>query len=98
MKRRNDDILWKSILEEVFDDLLRFLFPKTDKLFNLQRRCEFLDKELARMYPEPEKKSDTKFVDKLVKVYQQDGTEEWVLVHIEVQGRYDPLFAKRMFK
>jgi hypothetical protein len=50
------------------------------------------------MYPEPEKKSDTKFVDKLVKVYQRDGTEEWVLVHIEVQGRHDPLFAKRMFK
>jgi SOS response regulatory protein OraA/RecX len=26
------------------------------------------------------------------------GAEEWVLVHIEVQGRHDPLFAKRMFK
>ena len=37
-------------------------------------------------------------MDKLVKVYQQDGTEECVLVHIEVQGRHDPLFAKRMFK
>lgn len=98
MRRRNDDILWKGILEEVFDDLLRFLFPAADKLFNLQRRFEFLDKELGEMHPEPEKKSDTKFVDKLVKVYQQDGTEEWALVHIEVQGRHDPLFAKRMFK
>lgn len=98
MRRRNDDILWKSILEEVFDDLLRFLFPAADKLFNLQRRYEFLDKELGEMYPDPEKKPDTKFVDKLVKVYQQDGTEECVLVHIEVQGRHDPLFAKRMFK
>jgi predicted transposase YdaD len=98
MRRRNDDILWKSILEEVFDDLLCFLFPKAEMLFNLQRRFEFLDKELGEMYPEPEKKSDTKFVDKLVKVYQRDGTEEWVLVHIEVQDQYDPLFAKRMFK
>jgi predicted transposase YdaD len=98
MRRRNDDILWKSILEEVFDDLLRFLFPGADKLFSLQRKYEFLDKELGEMYPDPEKKPDTKFVDKLVKVYQQDGTEECVLVHIEVQGRHDPLFGKRMFK
>lgn len=86
------------MLEEVFDDFLRFLFPGADKVFNLQRRFEFLDKELGEMYPEPEKKSDTKFVDKLVKVYQRDGSEEWVLVHVEVQGQHDRLFAKRMFK
>jgi hypothetical protein len=44
------------------------------------------------MHPEPEKKSDTKFVDKLVKVYQADGTEEWVLVHIEVVRLVSRLF------
>jgi len=86
------------MLEEVFDDFLRFIFPGADRVFNLHRRFEFLDKELGEMYPEPEKKSETKFVDKLVKVYQCDGTEEWVLVHVEVQGQHDPLFAKRMFK
>jgi predicted transposase/invertase (TIGR01784 family) len=98
MNRKNNDMLWKVMLEEVFDDLLRFVFPKADQVFDMKRGFEFLDKELAEMYPKPEKKSDTKFVDKLVKVYQKDGSEEWVLCHVEVQGKDEPTFAKRMFK
>lgn len=42
----------------------------------MERGFEFLEKELAELYPEPEKESDTRFVDKLVKVYQRDGKEE----------------------
>ena len=98
MKRGKNDILWKVMLEEVFDDLLRFVFPRADQVFDMKRGFSFLDKELAEMYPKPEKKSETKFVDKLVKVYQKDGSEEWVLCHVEVQGKDEPEFAKRMFK
>lgn len=96
--RRKNDILWKGMLEEVFDDLLRFVFPRADRIFDIGRGFDFLDKELGEMYPEPEKKSDTKFVDKLVKVFQRDGSEEWVLCQVEVQGKNDKEFAKRMFK
>lgn len=98
--RKNDDILWKSVIEEVFDDLLRFIFPEADKIFDIDRGFEFLDKELAKMCPEPYRKSETRFVDKLVKVYRRDGREEWVLCHIEVQGgtRKKALFAERMFR
>jgi hypothetical protein len=86
------------MIEEVFEDLLRFVFPNADQVFDMKRGFEFLEKELAEMYPKPEKKSDTKFVDKLIKVYQKDGSEEWVLCHIEVQGKNEPTFAKRMFQ
>ncbi|MES1988910.1 MAG: hypothetical protein V4440_12940 [Pseudomonadota bacterium] len=34
---------------------------------------------------------------KLFKVYFKDGREQWVLVHIEVQGKPDEDFPKRMF-
>jgi predicted transposase YdaD len=98
MIRKKNDILWKGMLEEVFDDLLRFVFPRADQVFDMKRGFEFLEKELGKMYQDPEKKSDTKFVDKLVKVYQKDGSEEWVLCHVEVQGTNDKEFAKRMFK
>jgi predicted Rdx family selenoprotein len=37
-------------------------------------------------------------VDKLIKVYRKSGKDEWVLVHIEVQGSTDKAFEKRMFK
>ena len=100
--RRNNDILWKGITEEVFDDLLRFFFPKADEIIDFSKGFEFLDKELAEMYPEPDKASDTRFVDKLVKVHRRDGREEWMLVHVEIQGptksKDRPLFAERMFR
>jgi hypothetical protein len=100
--RHDKDILWKGLLEWVFDDLLRFVFPNADKLFNMEKGFGFLDKELAELYPEPEKKADTRVVDKLVKVFRKDGTEEWVLIHIEVQGETKsedrPLFSERMFR
>ena len=97
MRRKNDQ-LWKGMIEEVFDDLLRFIFPGADQVFDMQRGFEFLDKELNEMYPEPDKDPDTRFVDKLVKVFRLDGHEEWLLVHIEVQGHADKQFPERMFR
>ncbi len=40
----------------------------------------------------------SRLVDKLVRVYQRDGQEVWVLVHIEVQSQPDQHFAERMFR
>jgi len=92
------DILWKGMLEEIFEDLLRFVDPGISKELDLSRGVEFLDKELAEMYPEPQKKSSTRVVDKLVKVYLRDGGEKWMLLHLEVQGTNDKKFAERMFR
>ena len=40
----------------------------------------------------------SKFVDKLVKVHLKNGDEQWILVHIEVQGDEDEAFSLRMFR
>jgi len=100
--RHDDDVLWKGTMEEVCDDLLRFIFPDVDQVLDLKRGFLFLDRELAEMYPEPEKPSSTRFADKLVKVFTKEGDEEWVLIHIEVQGETKaaerPLFPERMFR
>ena len=45
----------------------------------------------------PAGKGRQKFVDKLVKVFTKDGQEQWILVHIEIQGYRDDRFAARMF-
>jgi len=98
LMKRKYDILWKGMLEVVVEDLLRFIQPDIDKDLDLERGFEFLDKELGEMYPEPQKPSDTRFVDKLVKVYTRDGVEKWMLLHIEVQGKNEPDFPRRMFR
>jgi predicted transposase/invertase (TIGR01784 family) len=95
MKR--DDALWKGILEDLFDDFLRFYFPESVDLFNFNRKFVFLDKELEQLFPQSQDDFNPKYVDKLVKVFTKKGKEEWILIHIEVQGSRDKDFAKRMF-
>jgi len=95
MKR--DDTLWKSILEEIFDDFLFFFFPDADKLFDLTKDFEYLDKELEQLFPPEQNEYATRYVDKLVKVFTLTGSEQWILIHIEVQGYNDKHFAQRMF-
>ncbi len=100
MKHRKSDILWKVVMEEVFDDLLRFIFPDADKIYDMKRGFEFLDKELAEMYPEPDKKTATRHADKLVKVFNRKGKEECVLLHLEIQGNTSKRlqFSERMYE
>lgn len=95
--RRKNDILLKSAFEEAFADLLRFYFENAQDIFDLDRGFEFMDKELSEIFPELEKKGGTRFVDMLVKTYLKTGSEEWILVHIEIQGEDTRAFARRMF-
>lgn len=94
---KRDDSLWKAILEDIFDDFLRFFIPNANDIFDMERGFEFLDKELEQLFPTNTDEFFPKYVDKLVKVFTKNGTEEWILVHIEVQGSKDVDFSERMF-
>lgn len=100
MKPRKSDILWKAILEEVFDDALRFIFPDAELVYDLKRGFDFLDKELGELYPEPDKEPATRIADKMVRVYSRKGRENWILMHIEIQGDTSDKkgFSERMFR
>jgi hypothetical protein len=95
MKR--DDALWKGLIEDLVDDFLRFYFPDADEILNFERKISFLDKELEQLFPNTQDEFNPKYVDKLIKVFTKSGTEEWILIHVEVQGSTDKNFAKRMF-
>jgi predicted transposase YdaD len=99
MKHRKSDILWKTIIEEVFAELLRFIYADADQVYDMDRGFEFLEKELAELNPQPDEEKDSRFADKLVKLYHKDGQEEVVLLHIEVQGDTTNRegFAERMY-
>lgn len=99
MKHRKSDILWKVTLEEIFPDLLRFIYADADHIYDMERGFEFLDKELAELDPHPDEKKDSRFADLLAKAYHRDGQEEWVLLHVEIQDDTDDhrAFAERMY-
>lgn len=57
-----------------------------------------MDKELNELFPELEKKGGSRFADMLVKTYLLNGREEWILIHLEIQGEGTQDFAARMFQ
>jgi hypothetical protein len=54
-----------------------------------------LDKEQKQIFPESEEAH--RRVDLLTKVWLLDGTEQWILIHVEIQGYRDEDFPIRMF-
>jgi hypothetical protein len=89
------DSPWKEAIEHYFEEFTAFFFPQIHDGINWRMGYEFLDKELQQVVRDAE--LGRRLVDKLVKVWRQDGEEAWVLVHLEVQGQVDPEFAKRMY-
>lgn len=73
------------------------MHPDAHQIFDLNKGFEFLDKELEQVFPLGEAPSPSKVVDKLIKLYTIDGREEWILLHIEVQDKYQKNFSERMY-
>ncbi|WP_316815377.1 hypothetical protein [Pedobacter nyackensis] len=96
---KRDDELWKGILDDIFEDFLRFFFADAGGLFDFDKKFAFLDKEFNRLFPPEEDTAGVRFVDKLVKVHLKNGGSKFILVHVEVQGngRHEEL-SSRMFR
>jgi hypothetical protein len=91
----NYDEPWKVALEKYFESFVAFFFPQLHADIVWERGYEFLDKELQQLVPDAE--IGKRFVDKLIKVFFADGSEAWLLLHIEIQSQTDADFPHRMF-
>ncbi|NJL28081.1 MAG: DUF4351 domain-containing protein [Thermoanaerobaculia bacterium] len=89
------DSPWKEILESYFPEFMAFFFPEIHADIDWSRGWESLDQELQQVVRDAE--SGRRLADKLFKVYRLDGQEQWVLIHVEIQGERDEGFARRMF-
>jgi len=90
------DTHWKEIITNLFEDFIAFFMPDAYFLIDFNQPVEFLEQELHKIVAD-NKKEGKVINDKLVKVKLKDGTEKWILIHIEVQSSYESDFAKRMF-
>jgi predicted transposase YdaD len=91
----DEDSVWKDLLDNYLVEFMEFFFPDAHSKIDWQRGFKFLDKELQKVVRESDAKRRS--VDKLVQVWLKDGTESWVLLHIEIQGQWTEDFAERMF-
>ena len=86
---------WKQALEGAFPEFMAFYFPEAAARIAWERGHEFLDQELRQVVRDAE--SGKRHVDKLARVLLLDGQEDWIYIHIEVQGSDEAAFAERMF-
>jgi hypothetical protein len=89
------DSPWKEAVERYFPEFMAFYFPDAAKLIDWNQAYTFLDQELRAVVRDAT--LGKRFVDKLVQVTLLDGAEQWVYIHVEVQGAKQARFAKRMF-
>ncbi|NEO11989.1 DUF4351 domain-containing protein [Moorena sp. SIO3E8] len=89
------DSPWKDTLEWYFEPFIALCFAHIHSQINWSRPSEFLDKELQKVVRDAE--VGRRWADKLVKVWLNNGQETWILIHVEVQGKKQTEFAKRMY-
>ena len=89
------DSPWKEAIERYFPEFMAFYFPKAAALIDWSKEYVFLDQELRAVMKDAE--LGKRLVDKLVRVTLLDGTESWIYIHIEVQGKRETKFPERMY-
>jgi hypothetical protein len=95
--RTSDDFdsPWKGALQAYFPFFLAFFFPDIHADIDWSRDYVSLDKEFQKIARRA--KVGKRLADKLFKVWLKDGSEHWLLIHVEVQGDYEKEFPERMF-
>jgi predicted transposase/invertase (TIGR01784 family) len=94
-RRADHDSPWKMALDYYFQEFVGLLFPAIHDQVDWSKGYSFLDKELQQITPDAD--SGRRHADKLIKVHAKDGSETWVLIHVEVQGEPEEAFAERMY-
>ena len=85
---------WKQIIDDYLEEFFRFFFPAVHAGIDFRQPSQYLDKELAKVMVDAE--CGGREVDKLIQVPWKDDSEDWILVHVEVQAQREVDFARRM--
>jgi hypothetical protein len=80
----NYDTPWKQAIEHHFPEFMAFYFPQAHCQIDLLKGYSFLDQELQAVAQDAE--LGNRLVDKLVQVHRLSGQEDWIYIHLEVQG------------
>lgn len=86
---------WKGALQYFLPAFLAYFFPDIAEEIDWSHGYEPLDKEFQQIVRDAE--VGKVLADKLFKVWLRDGTEHWLLIHIEIQGEPEADFPRRMF-
>ena len=89
-ERIDHDSPWKETLDRFLRPFLELTFPSITRHIDWAVAPISLEQEFREIAPDAE--LGPLRADKLIKVRLLNGTDEWLLIHIEVQMQYDPRF------
>lgn len=89
------DGAWKEALDLYLPECLALLAPDLAAAIDWSRGFVFLETELQSITGTAA--IGVRAVDKLVQVWLRDGSDAWVLIHIEAQHQRDAGFPRRVF-
>ncbi len=89
------DSVWKTIIVEFYADFMQFFLPDLFEQLDTSVPPEFLDQELLAI--QKELNIPKQITDKLIKVRLKNGSEQWLLIHIEIQTKFEIHFSTRMY-
>ncbi|GKV67192.1 MULTISPECIES: hypothetical protein [unclassified Sporosarcina] len=92
----DQDGLWKKVIGDLFEDFLLFFNPDLHAHIDFTKPPDFLQQELFQLVND--RKKGRGVADQIVKVQMKEGSEQWVLIHVEVQGADQEDFSARMFQ
>ncbi len=90
------DSAWKNVLDAYFQEFMLFFYPTLTDSIDWSTPYDVMDKELQAITKDA--MVGKQFVDKLIKVKSKDGQEQFVLVHVEVQGEPQTTFPLRLYQ
>ena len=94
-ERFDHDALWKDLIERFFYQMLLRAIPSFYNDADTSKPVRFLDKELRQVIKRVGERA--KVADYLVDVPLKDGTNTWILLHLEIQGKKGGNLAFRMY-
>ena len=94
-ERFDHDALWKDLIERFFYQMLQRAVPSLYHDADTTKPVCFLDKELRQVIKRIGERA--KVADYLVDVPLKDGSDTWILLHLEIQGKNGGNLAFRMY-
>ena len=89
------DSPWKEALERYLPEFLALLFPQAHAGIDWSKGYTFLDKELQKVVRDAA--LGRRLADKLVRVTDTTGVEDWLLIHVEIEGSGEADLGERLY-
>ncbi len=89
------DDAWKEALRLYFKNFTELCWPEAYQGIAWNKGYELLEQEFQAIVKREE--IGNRITDKLIKTWRNDGNEQWILIHIEIQANWIAHLPERMF-